>query len=685
MSGGGDRAAADLLTFARQLHDWGAAVTAIKPGTKRPGHKWERWQTQPQTRSELDGLPWRGATAVGVVNGSGDFRIFDIDAAKDSAGRPVAPVPERVVIELLTALGLHDDYQWSYRSGSGAGYGVVIRCAEALPLDRTATRGVYVGRPKDGRNFGQLELRWATGQTVIDGAHPAGPGYRWRRGERPFLPPALRTAAQVVAAFTAIADLAPAVAPASTANGRGTTATNPAKPSATDKYAAAALADARRQVATATPGGRNNALFRQTAALAELVNGGVLRRVDVERAMTGAALAAGLPPTETAATIGSAFQKAGATARTPMPSANGHGPTKSDNRVRSDVLGHMMQSTNGRPPGGAATEAVTGPPPGDVLIPRPMPLADLLQREFAPLVFLVDGILAKGHLAMLGGRPKSGKTWLLLQLAQAVDTGRPFLGRTTRRGRVLYVALEDGERRISQRCRLLKWQPEQAAVLFTIARIDGDMGAGPGVAQLAQLAADFDLIIVDTLIAALSGRANENDNAQMGEIMNALAQIAHDSDTAVLLNHHTGKGIAEDVFNLLRGASALRGGYDVGMVLDRKRGEREAVLHMESRDVDLSELTIRQAESGAGWECLGDGNRIKTIRAGRAVVEAMTLHGDGMSADQLAALMDKAKATIYEQLRLAERDGLVRRQVGKSDNGRPPDIWFLSDTEGVTL
>ena len=321
----------DLQDFARQLHTWGASVTAIKRGTKRPAHKWERWQAERQTRAELDGLPWQGAAAVGIVNGSGEYRVFDIDAVKDGDGRPVAPVPESVVVELLQALGLPDDYQWSYRSGSGAGWGVVIRCAEALPDEWAATKGVYVGRPADGRPFGQLELRWATGQTVIDGAHPSGPGYRWRLGARPFVAPAERTAAQVVAAFMAIAErpALPVSTASPSANGNGARPVT-AHATAGERYGAAALADAIRQVATAPPGDRNNALFRQTAALAELVNGGALARPDVERAMSGAALAAGLATDETAATIASAFAHVGDVARAPRPSnggppsANGH-------------------------------------------------------------------------------------------------------------------------------------------------------------------------------------------------------------------------------------------------------------------------------------------------------------------------------------------------------------------------
>lgn len=645
----------DLHAFARQLNEWGAAATAIMPGTKRPAHKWERWQTQPQTGPELDGLPWPSAAAVGVVNGSGDFRIFDIDAVKDDQGRPVAPVPEDVVVALLLALGLPDDYQWSYRSGSGAGFGVVIRCAEALPPEWAATKGVYIGKPQPGRDFGRLELRWSTGQTVIDGRHPSGPGYRWRRGARPFVPPAMRAAEHVIAAFTAIADYAATseVAPTMPAAANGAAA-------ASGRYATAALIDAIRQVSTTAPGDRNNVLFRQTAGLAELVNGGVLARADVERAMTGAAAGAGLGADETAATIAGAFKKVGPATRPPRSPANGNG-------------GAAWAEP---PPARAAGDG------GGELTPssKALPLRDLLAHRFRSQEFLVEGLFAKGHLVVLGGRPKGGKSWLMLQLARCIDSGANFLGRETSKAKVLLYALEDGDRRVQMRAEAIGWQPESAAVLFTIPYLDdGQGGPGPGIAEIWEYTREYDLIVIDTLITAMSGRTDERDNSAMGSLINALAQIAHKSDKAIVVVHHTGKATnPDDIFSTLRGASAIRGGYDVGLILERKPGEREAILHAESRDLDIRNMTLRQADDGAGWDYVGDGHEIEKVRAGRKVLETMLDHDndEGMTAKQLAEIRKVTEATIGRQLARLEADGYICRDEQPSTQmGKKPDIW----------
>lgn len=299
-----------------------------------------------------------------------------------------------------------------------------------------------------------------------------------------------------------------------------------------------------------------------------------------------------------------------------------------------------------------------------------MAMTDLLARDFPPLTFLVDNLIARGYLVVLGGRGKSGKTWLALQLAMAIDQGITFLDRPTRKGKVLYIALEDGARRMQQRVKQLKWQPRAAHVATDIARFDGTNGdVGPGLSQLQEAASvgDYDLIVVDTLIATLSGRANENDNTQMGAIVNGLASVAHDTDTAIVLVHHTGKQLSDDPFALLRGASAIRGAYDLGLILARKQAEREAVLHIEARDFDGSSLTLQQAHDGAGWACMGDGNAIDDIRKGRVAVDMLTEHGDGLTADELAELTGKSVQAIRSSMATGEKHFRVRVETGHPD------------------
>ncbi len=304
-----------------------------------------------------------------------------------------------------------------------------------------------------------------------------------------------------------------------------------------------------------------------------------------------------------------------------------------------------------------------------------------------PLSFLVDGLLARKQLVMLGGRSKSGKSWLLAQLAQSLDTGRPFLGRAVQPARVLYLPLEDKRPRLKRRAQQLGWTPRTTTFHYNIGRFNApnNNGFGPGLERIERVAHDFDVILIDTLIATLDGNISENDNTSMGAIVNELKEIAHGLDCTIVLVHHINKGMSDDVFNLLRGASALRGAYDVGLLLDRRQGEREAVLHIESRDYEATGLTLRQREDGGGWDVVGEAKAITRIRAGKRVVAALAEFEDGATAEELAEWLSITKSAIGKQLKTAERDGHVKvLRMDYSTSGRPAAVWGLSSASNAS-
>ncbi len=300
-------------------------------------------------------------------------------------------------------------------------------------------------------------------------------------------------------------------------------------------------------------------------------------------------------------------------------------------------------------------------------------------HEEEPLSFLVDGLLARKQLAMLGGRSKSGKSWLVAQLAQSLDTGQPFLGRAVQRARVLYLPLEDKRARLKRRAQALDWRPQTTTFHYHIGRFNAPNNEfGPGMALVERVAHDFDVILIDTLIATLDGNISENDNTSMGAIVNELAEIAHNVGCTIVLVHHISKGMSDDVFNLLRGASALRGAYDVGLLLDRRQGEREAVLHIEARDYEAGGLTIRQHENGNGWELVGEAQDIINIRAGRRVINALADLEEGATAEELAELLAISRPAVGKQLKAAQRDGHVMiLRTERINNGRPAAVWGL--------
>lgn len=61
--------------------------------------------------------------------------------------------------------------------------------------------------------------------------------------------------------------------------------------------------------------------------------------------------------------------------------------------------------------------------------------------------FIVSHLIPQG-IHLLGGSPKIGKSWLVLWMCLQIANGEPIWNYETRRGTVLYLALEDSFERL---------------------------------------------------------------------------------------------------------------------------------------------------------------------------------------------------------------------------------------------
>ena len=71
----------------------------------------------------------------------------------------------------------------------------------------------------------------------------------------------------------------------------------------------------------------------------------------------------------------------------------------------------------------------------------------LMSQHYDPLQFAIEKILPHG-IFVFAGSPKVGKSWLTLDMCQAISTGGKLWDFGTTQGEVLYLALEDKYSRI---------------------------------------------------------------------------------------------------------------------------------------------------------------------------------------------------------------------------------------------
>jgi len=75
---------------------------------------------------------------------------------------------------------------------------------------------------------------------------------------------------------------------------------------------------------------------------------------------------------------------------------------------------------------------------------------DLLARPVEPLGYTIESVLPHG-LFILAGSAKVGKSWLALVMSRCVASGDIFLNYPASQGDVLYLALEDSDKRLQRR------------------------------------------------------------------------------------------------------------------------------------------------------------------------------------------------------------------------------------------
>ena len=134
--------------------------------------------------------------------------------------------------------------------------------------------------------------------------------------------------------------------------------------------------------------------------------------------------------------------------------------------------------------------------------------ADLLKHDFGPIDYLVADLIANASVTILGGVQKAGKSWLSIQMAQAVagQGDGLLLGKRVATGRVVYLALEDGARRLRDR---LITQKSRATLDITWVTKFPKLDTPEGLLRLRELLDTRpSLLIIDTLAAAKSGRSS---------------------------------------------------------------------------------------------------------------------------------------------------------------------------------
>jgi hypothetical protein len=284
-------------------------------------------------------------------------------------------------------------------------------------------------------------------------------------------------------------------------------------------------------------------------------------------------------------------------------------------------------------------------------------------------VWAIPQLLPVG-LSILGGKPKVGKSWLALQVAQAVATGGRTLERQVDSGPVLYLALEDTPRRLQDRMRKQEWSANQAgdADFMTMGDFQeqiGHLGTPEGAARLIEQmhARQYRLVVIDTLSRAFRG--DQNDADAMTRVLSPLQAAALALNCVVLVVDHHRKSKMGDSDPIIdnSGSVSKTGTADCAWGLYKEQGKSGAILHVLGRDVDEKRLKLFHDPLTGCWQVEGDADRLLSDKEQEVFDILQDLGGQCQLMDVVLALNLPAeeKGNVHNRLQELVNKGLVQR------------------------
>jgi 5S rRNA maturation endonuclease (ribonuclease M5) len=220
------------------------------------------------------------------------------------------------------------------------------------------------------------------------------------------------------------------------------------------------------------------------------------------------------------------------------------------------------------------------------------------------LEYVVDNLLPLGGTAILAGRPKGGKSTLALNLALSVARGESFLGRSTRKGTVLYLALEGARGAWTQVLRALGVTESDDLYLCI------DRAPDAAIQWLRDAIAEHQptLVVVDTMQRLLRVK-DGNDYATGSNATDAVIELARTAKAGLVMVHHSGKTRHADVIDEVMGSTAWAAAVDTVVVL--RKTDRYRTLTSEQRiGENLPETVIEMGSSTRRVQAAG--TRIET-------------------------------------------------------------------------
>jgi hypothetical protein len=222
-----------------------------------------------------------------------------------------------------------------------------------------------------------------------------------------------------------------------------------------------------------------------------------------------------------------------------------------------------------------------------------------------PATWLIKSVIPYAELIVLYGESGSGKSFMALDMAMAIATGREWRGKKVRKGKVVYIAAEGAA---GFRLRLQAYCQHHGidipALPFGVIHASPNLmqkDEAIDIAKAILASGGADLIIVDTFAQVMPG-ANENAGEDVGLALKHCKGIHRATHAPVLLVHHSGKDQSKGA----RGWSGLRAAADAEIEVTRDGDARQLRVSKQKDAEDGAEFGFKLVPVILGMDEDGD-------------------------------------------------------------------------------
>lgn len=215
-----------------------------------------------------------------------------------------------------------------------------------------------------------------------------------------------------------------------------------------------------------------------------------------------------------------------------------------------------------------------------------MNLPDLVAQHPSLRPILIDDFLRIGETMNIIAPPKTGKSWLVMDLALSVATGRDWFGHSCTTGKVLMIDNElhpeTSANRIPKVIAARGIGLDEVGDNLAVANQRGRLMTIADLGNCLQECqnAGYKLIVIDAFYRAMPEGVDENDNGAITGVYNMVDRYAQKIGCAFVLVHHTSKGnqSQKSVTDVGAGAGSQSRAADTHVIMRRHKEDGVVVL-----------------------------------------------------------------------------------------------------------